>query len=176
VSGAPKRAADPAVRGTGVVAGEQPEVAASLPAEERRRVRRATCSAEVEQCGQLLDALAQQGVGVRVEAGALVVEGEPRDLFGAMALETLRDREVAVSRALVLAAERAPDFARLLAERRAGAEQRRRARKPRTGRAKKNQVPVPVMAASRQGGKPVVVDSLGGPLPPAPTFTQEPEP
>lgn len=105
--------------------------AAFLPADALRRVSPAWRSAEVSQCGELLDALARQGVRVSVRAGSLIITGKPRTMAGAMALETLRGREPAVERALAVAFERGPELARLLAARRESAAERRRGRKPR---------------------------------------------
>lgn len=120
-----------------------PGVAAPAPADALRRPSPAWRSAEVSQCGELLDLLGRQGVGVSVRAGSLIITGKPRTMAGAMALETLRDREGAVERAIALAFERGPELVQLLAERRAGSEQRRRGRKPRP----KNNLSTPTAAA-----------------------------
>jgi hypothetical protein len=88
-------------------------------------------------------------VRVKVRAGCLLIVGVPRTMAGRMAIETLTGREAAVERAIALAFERGPELARLLAERRAGSEQRRRGRKTRT---KKNlSSPAAALGSSTRG-------------------------
>lgn len=126
VSAAPKLAKPGAAASAACVAGERPSERGTASAEPVGRPRACSMgSAEVEQCRELLAALGREGVGVRARAGVLVVTGTPRDMFGRCALETLEGREPAVEKALALAEETAPDFAKMRAAPRLTAGERK---------------------------------------------------
>jgi hypothetical protein len=134
MSASPKLVNGLAGRGAGVVAGDLPGGAVSVPAEQAGRPR-ACQGSEVVECAWLIGKLRLLGVVVRVEGDRVIFSGEAGGLFAETGVATLRGRERAVRRAL----EFGPAYAEKIVQvREASSSAIRRGRKPRPNHAKKN--------------------------------------
>lgn len=134
MSASSKLAHAPAVHGTGVVAGEQPWVAVSAPADDDRRTSPACREAEIAEIAWVIKRLSDLGVVVTVVGDHVHFLGKNDGLFATTGMETLEGRTAAVRAALERGREWAEKIAR---ERYAASAAIRRGRAPRASHQRK---------------------------------------